>query len=169
MSSPVKKTTWDEYYTTFATVLKHIDKAVLTIKNRQKNLSVYYGFENYKTFLYDIENKAIEQTSKEMKLSDTAIRDRYKVLTMPLPVYTAIEAGEITFTQARFMTAINFCFDNVNDVSVAQEIVDEIKKDIPSDKIKDLVKSKSSKVWNATDIVMQRIMAQHGLNQKSLC
>ena len=167
MTSAVKKTTFEEYRETLTIVLKHIDEAFVHIKNRQKNLSVWKGCENYNSFLRDVEKSALKSTVKELGLGSTTVRDRWRVLTLPASVYCAIEDGEITFSKAKLMTAINFNFNNDADIKVASEIVDEVKSGLTNPKIKEMVSARSSDVWNHSTVVMAQIAEQHDITADS--
>lgn len=169
MASAVKQTTFEEYRLTLATVLNKIDEALTIIKNRQKNLPVWKGFDSFKDFLKDLEKTALKNAAKELEIGSTTVRDRWRVLTLPFPVYAAIEDGDITFSKAKLLTAINFDFDNDNDAEVAYSIVKEVKGGMKVPDIKKLVEEKSPEVWNPSDIVMQRIAEQHGITADTTC
>jgi len=170
MASAVKKTTFEDYQQTLSTVLDNIDKHLIHVKNRQKNLSVWKGFDSFKDFLKDVEKKALRQTVKDLELATSTVRDRWKVLTLPTPVYSAIEDGRISFSKAKPLTAIDFDFENDNDIAVAEEIVKEIEeKKIAIKDIKDLVAEYSPKVWNPSDIIIQRIAEQYGITEDTRC
>jgi len=169
MTSAIKKTTFKEYQETLTTILKYIDEALVRVKNRQKNLSIWKGYGNYNDFLKTIEKGALKETTKEMGLGATTVRDRWRILTLPSPVYCAIEDNEITFSKSKYLTSINFDFENDGDIKVASEIVEEIKTGLTNPKIKDLVASRSAEIWNQSTIIMSRIAEQHGITADSKC
>jgi hypothetical protein len=169
MASAVKKTTFEEYHLTLATILNNIDEALTVIKNRQKNLPVWKGFDSFKDFLKDVEKAALKKSAQDLEIGTTTVRDRWRVLTLPFPVYAAIEDGDITFSKAKLLTAINFDFDNDSDAQVASDIVQEIKGGLKVPEIKKLVEEKSPEVWNPSDIIMQRIAGQHGITADTTC
>ena len=55
------------------------------------------------------------------------------------------------------------------DDRTAQEIVDEIKKDLPNDEIKAIVKNRTKDIWNPSDIRMIKLAEQHGITQSTKC
>ena len=167
MTSAVKHTSFDEYQNTLSVILKEIDDSLMQIKNRQKNFPVWKDYKNYQDFIREVERTALKRAAKELGIGDTTIRDRWHVLTLPTPVYNALESGDISFSKAKFMTAIHFDFENDNDVAVAEEIVVEIKGGLNNPQIKDLVEKKSAQVWNKKDIVVQRLVEQHGMTEES--
>jgi hypothetical protein len=169
MSSAVKKTTFDEYRTTLSTMLKHIDKQLEIIKNRQKNLSVYKDYDNYKEFLRDIERTAVKKTVEELTLGETTVKDRWHVLTLPPAVFFALEQNEISFSKAKLLTTIHFDFNSESDNKVAEQIVNEIKKDLSNDEVKTIVKNRTKDIWNPSDIRMIKIAEQHGITQSTKC
>lgn len=169
MASVVKKTTFDEYYQTLYTMTKHIELQFDEVKNRQKKLLVWKGHDSFKDFLKDIERKAIKATMEELSLSESAIRDRWYVLTLPSCIYFSLEDGSLSFSKAKFLTAINLDAFSDSDCKLAEELVDEIKKGISNDEIKELVKKNINKVWNQLDIVMIRLAEQSGITQSTLC
>lgn len=169
MPSPVKKTTFEEYRQTLATILSYVDKELTVIKNRQKNLLSWKGFDSFKDFLKHIEKFALQHASEDLKISDTTIRDRWHVMCLPLPVYSAMESEEITFSKAKFLTAINFDFENDSDIQVSDSLVEMIKSGLTNPQIKQMVQDHMSKVWNPSDIVMKRIAEQHGINEETKC
>lgn len=169
MALAVNKTMFEEYQQILAAVSKHIDDACTHIKNRQKNLSVWKGFKSYSDFLKDIEKNAFKQAAGDLKMTIATIRNRWQVLTLPAPVYCAIEAGEISFSKVKPLTAIHFDFENENDIEVAAEIVEEIKKGLTAKEIKEVVEAKQSKVWNKSTVVMERLLEQNGITADTKC
>ena len=169
MTSAVKKTTFEEYRQTLELILKHIDKACTLIKNRQKNLSVWKGFDSFNDFLRDMEKDALSSAADELQIARTTIRDRWHILTLPAPVYCAIESGEISFSKAKPLASIHFDFENDDDIYVSHEIVKEIKNGLTIKEIKELVEKKSSEVWNKSTIVMERIAKQNGITADTQC
>jgi hypothetical protein len=101
-------------------------------------------------------------------LGSTTVRDRWKILTLPSPVFCAIELGEISFSKAKPLTSIAFDFESDKDCEICSEIVDKIKDGGKVADIKEAVSEASSKVWNEATIIMQRIAEQHGINEKSV-
>jgi len=169
MASTIKKTTFDEYRLTLSTMLKHIDKQLVLIKSRQKNLSVYKDYDSYKDFLKDMEKIAIKKAMEELSLGETTVKDRWHVLTLPPAVFFALEQGEISFSKAKLLTTIHFDFNSESDNKIAEEIIQEIKKDLSNDEIKAVVKNRAKDVWNPSDIRMIKIAEQHGITQSTKC
>lgn len=169
MVSAIKKTTFDEYYQTLHVMTKHIELQFNEVKNRQKKLLVWKGYDSFKDFLREVEKKAIKTTMEELNLSETAIKDRWQVLTLPSCVYFSLEDGSLSFSKAKILTAINLDAFSDSDCQLAEELVDKIKKGISNDEIKELVKKNINKVWNQLDIIMIRLAEQSGIKQDTLC
>lgn len=163
MAQGIKKISFEEIADTMVTMENKIDSFLTEAKKENKGKKVWYGFPNFKTFLKNIERRAVKETAKKYNLGETTIRERWKILTLPTPVFTALEAGIISLSKARLMTAINFDFENDNDIKIAEKIVEEIKKGISVDEIKTLVTKESSKIWNESDITMFNIAKQNGI------
>lgn len=158
---------FDEYYQVLKMMLDKIDKCLVIIKNRQKNLSVYHGFNSYKEFLKSIEDSAIKSVAKELNLTPSTIKDRWKSLTLPLPVYDALETGKITYSKAKLLTKINFDFENNNDVQISQEIIDYILSGAKISDINIFIEEKSKNIWNESSIIMKRFAEQHSITEQS--
>lgn len=168
MPSAVKKTDFSEYQQTLSVITNFIDKELQTIKGRQKNLPVWHGHKSFKYFLKDLEKKALKNASEEMGLAATTVRDRWSILTLPFPVYAAIEDGDISLSKAKPLTKMNFDFESENDASIAMEIVERIKNEkLSINDIKAMVEEKSSQVWNESTIVVQRVAEQNGVYSDS--
>jgi len=167
MGDKISKITFDEYQNTLSTITKYIESEIQIIKNRQKNLPVIKGFKNFKDFIKTIERRALKSTAEELNLGSTTVRDRWRVLTLPTPVYSAIERGEVSFSKAKLMTPIRFDFNNSQDIDVAEEMIEEIKGGLNNNEIKELVKQNSSRVWNHTSVATERIIEQLGVKEDS--
>jgi len=167
MASTIKKITFDEYYKTFSVILNKVDQEFKLIKDRQKNLLVWKGFDNYKEFLKSIEKRVLKEASVQLDITFATTRDRWRVFTLPTPVYSAMEAGDITFSKAKLLTQINFDFENDDNIQIAEEIVQMIKSGMTNGLIKELVETKSAAAWNISEIVMSNLAKQHDITEKS--
>ena len=126
--NPIHKTTFDELYNTMNTVCKKVDIQFAITRLKNKGNKIYDGFDNYKEFLHHVETTAIREAAKELNLGETTVRDRWKIMSLPLPVYDAIETDTISFSKLKPLTTINFDMENEKDVELAQKIVDEIQR-----------------------------------------
>lgn len=169
MATTIKKAEFGELVDTLISVCHSVDELLLKARQEQKGYMIWNGHKSYKLFLKHIESEAIKKSALELGLGETTVRDRFRVLTLPTPVFLAMESGDITFSKAKNLTAINFDFDDINDVKVAQEIVDEIKKGIAEKDIKEIVKNRSKDVWHQGDIVVHRLAEQNKISEKTLC
>jgi len=169
MPSKIKKATFAELHNTLSVMEKHVDELLKNSKSKMKGKKIWEEFGNYKEFLMHIETEAIKLASKELGLSDSAVRDRWHILTMPHPVYFAIETDSISMSKAKYLTAISWDFDDTKDAEICDKIVNEIKKEISSDEIKELVKKETNNVWHPKHVVLQRLAAQNGITEKEVC
>ena len=162
MASPIKKATFDDLFTTLQAVANNIDRLLQEAKELNKD-KAWSGYPNFKSFLKDVEVKAIKGSAKELNLGDTTVRDRWKVLTLPTPVFDAIESGQFSFSKVKPLVAINFDFENDKDIEVAEEILNELRKGLTAKEIKEVVKEKATQIWNGNDIVVKRLAEQNGI------
>jgi len=169
MATIIKKAEFGELVDTLISVCHSIDELLLKAKEQNKGKSIWNGHKSFKLFLKHIEAEAVKKSAKELGLGETTVRDRFRVLTLPTPVFLAMEAGEITFSKAKHLTAINFDFEDDNDIKIAQEIVDEIKKGISEKEIKEIVKGRSKDVWHQGDIVVHRLAEQNKIGKETTC
>lgn len=169
MASIIKKVEFSELVDTLISVGNSIDELLRQSKVNNKGQVIWNGYKSFKLFLKHIESEAVKKSAKELGLGETTVRDRFRVLTLPCPAYLAMESGDITFSKAKHLTAINFDFEDANDIKIAQEIVDEIKNGISEKEIKELVKARSKEVWHQADIVVYRFAEQNNINEKTLC
>jgi hypothetical protein len=165
----IEKATFEELYNTLLTMEKHVDSLLEKSKSKMKGKKIWEDFGNYKEYLMHIETEAVKLASVELGLSDSAVRDRWHILTMPHPVYYAIETDSISMSKAKYLTAISWDFDDPKDVEICEKIVNEIKNDISSDEIKEMVKKEVNNVWHPKHIVLQRLAAQNGITEKNVC
>jgi len=169
MAQQIKKATFDELYETYDIMCKNIDALLLTAKRNLKPcIKIWHGHPNFKDFLLHIETEAIKKTAVETNLSDTAVRDRWKIMSMPQPVYEALEAGEVTLSKLKPMSSINFDFNNEKDIESAKRLVDAIKQNMPPDELKELIKKEAISCWNPKDIVMIRLAEQNNITEKTI-
>lgn len=169
MATTIKKASFDELQNTLSVMGNKIDTLLQKAKQGKRGKKIWDGFKTYKDFLKHIESVATKEIASELSMGESTIRERWKALTLPDPVYFALEKDEISFSKIKPLTAINFDFEDPNDVKVAQEIVDEIKKNISLEEIKELVKTKAKSIWHSKDIVMERFAEQNGINDKTVC
>ena len=169
MASVINKAEFAELVDTLISVNNSIDTLLLKAKDDNKGKPIWTGHKNFKMFLKHIESEAVKKSSKELELSETATRDRFRVLSLPYPVYSALEENELTFSKAKHLTAINFDFEDPNDVNIAQEIVDQIKTGISEKDIKELVKNRSKEVWHQGDVVVHRLAEQNKIDEQTVC
>ena len=165
----IKKASFDELYNTMNTVCKKIDEQFTKFKIQNKGKKIYDGFANYKEFLHHIETNAIKDTAKELGLGETTVRDRWRIMTLPLPVYNALEYDEVSYSKLKPLTTIVFDIENTKDIELAQKLVDEIKKDIKLDDIKAMVKKEAVNIWNSKDVLMEMFAKQHGVSCSVVC
>ena len=151
------------------TVCKKVDIQFAITRLKNKGNKIYEGFDNYKEFLHHVETTAIREAAKELNLGETTVRDRWKIMSLPLPVYDAIETDTISFSKLKPLTTINFDMENEKDVELAQKIVDEIQKDITLDEIKALVKKESVNIWNSSTVLMEMFAKQNGISATMEC
>jgi len=161
------KTSFSDCQEVLSIVLRYIDEEIQHIKNRQKNLPVWRGYDNYKAFLTEVEKKSLKSAANELGITLKSVKDMWHVMTLPTPVYSAIENDEISFSKAKYLTAINFDFNNESDAKVAGEIVEEIKSGLAIPEIKDIIEKMSVDVWNQSTVVMSSIMSQQGVSADS--
>ena len=169
MASTVKKAPFEELYETFTTVLSSIDTKLDDTKKSKKGKSIWSGHSNYNTFLKQIERQAIKDAAKTLNVSDGTVRERWKVLTLPIPVFSAIEEGEISYSKAKPLTSINFDTESDEDQIVVNELLDAIKEGISVKELKEKVKEESTKIWNHSSITMQNIASHHNLRHDTIC
>lgn len=160
----IKKTSFEDLYNAMSTVCKKIDEQFTEFKKNNKGKKIYYGFLSYKEFLRNIELAAIKETAIELDLGETTVRDRWRIMSLPLPVYSALENNEAPFSRFKPLTNITFDIENDKDTELAQKMVDEIKKDISLDDIKALVKKEAVNIWNSKDILMEMFARQNGVS-----
>lgn len=168
MASAIKKTTFDDLYNTFHSVCQKIDEAFAKAKEN-KGKKIYEGHDNYKDFLRHVELQAIKDTAKEQKLTPDAVRERWKVLTLPFPVYDALERDLISFSKAKLFMHLTLDPDSEKDQATAQNLINAVEKNISVDTIKEMVKKESETIWNETTVVMNMYAGQHGVNAKTVC
>lgn len=166
MAAIIKKAEFSELVDTLISICHSIDELLFKAKEGKKGEKIWQGHKNYKLFLKHIESEAVKKSAKELGLGETTVRDRFRVLSLPYPVYLAMEQNEITFSKAKHLTNINFDFDDLDDVKIAQEIVEEIKKGTSEKEIKELVKNRSKEVWHQGDVVVHRLAEQNGISEQ---
>jgi len=169
MASKIKKATFEELQETLSVMGRHVDETFETYKTKMKGKKIWDGFGSYKEFLLHVESESVKLASSELGLSDTAVRDRWHILTMPFPVYSSIEDDSITMSKAKYMTAISWDFDDTQDIAECDKIVTEIKRGISSEEIKSLVKESMKVVWHPKHVMLERLAAQHGITDKTIC
>ena len=69
----------------------------------------------------------------------------------------------------RLLTAISFDPENPKDAELADKLVNEIKKDLSVDEIKEMVKKESVNIWNSKDVVMEMLAKQNGITHTTIC
>ena len=100
MSSIIKKTTFEDLYNTFSGVLNRIDEILIEAKEKNPD-NVFEGHKNLKMFFQATERQAIKETSVELGISDSSTRERWKVMSLPHPFYSAIELGEVSYSKIK--------------------------------------------------------------------
>ena len=162
MASKVKQAEFDNLHDTLLAVEKSID-AQLDEAIAQNPEKPWDGQANLKSFLKSVERTAIKNAAEELDMSESAVRDRWHILTLPSPVYYALESGEITMSKAKLLTAINWDFESEKESAIAEEIVKEIKRGGSVDSIKAMVTKAGTQVWNSSDITVHNMAKQHGI------
>ena len=162
MASKVKQAEFDSLHDTLLTVEKSID-AQLDEAITQNAEKPWDGQANLKSFLKSVERTAIRSAAEKLDMSESAVRDRWHILTLPSPVYFALESGEITMSKAKLLTTINWDFDNPKEAEIAETIVSEIKRGGSVDSIKAMVTKAGTQIWNSSDITVHNMAKQHGI------
>jgi len=167
--NPIKKASFNELYETFTCVLSKIDELFINYKcvMEEKNNKCIWNdteYNSFDEFIRGVERESIKYTSEKTGLSDTAVRERWKIMTCPLPVWDAIEHGELSLTKAKSLISISLDPFSKHDEEWVGKIIEKIK-DMGCKEIKELVKQESStKIWNKSDIVMIRLAGQHRIS-----
>lgn len=169
MASIIKKLSFDELYPTLEEMCKYIDERFQNAKKGKKGQKIYDGFDNYKEFLIKIESDASKHVAELFGLTSSTIKERWKVLTMPFPVYNALENNELTLSKLKPLMLINWDFDDDKDVEITKKIVVALKKNISPAQLRDLIKEECKDLWHSSTAVMERLAAQNGINSKTLC
>jgi len=155
---------------TLSVVTKEIDNCFERAKsNGEKGKRIWDKYSNFKSFLDAIESDAIKAVSKDLGLSESTIKERWRILTLPSPVYDALEEGSITMSKAKPITATAWDFEDEKDIEIIGKIVDSIKEGFTVEQIKEMVKKESVNVWHSKDIVMERLAKQNHITEKTLC
>ena len=168
MSGAVKKTTFEDLQDTLSIILSRIDELLKESKGHANGKPIWHKQKSFKAYLKKIEKDALKDATELLGLGATTVRDRWKILTLPHPVYSAIESGEISFSKAKPLTSIVFDFESDSDSEVCFELVEYIKQGAKLAEIKEAVSDFSSKVWNESSIIMQRIAEQNGITEDSV-
>lgn len=163
------KISFEELSNTLISVTTKIDAQFAKAKNGEKGERVSKGYDNFKTFLEDIETKAIKETAEETGLTVSVVRERWRVMTLPDPIYSALEKGEIMFSKAKILASTNLDFNDPKDIEIAQKVVDAIKNNVSTDDLKELIKTETKAIWHAKTIVMERLAEQNHISAKTIC
>ena len=170
MAGIIKATSFDDLYSTMTKVERYIDNRFKRLLHRNKGSRIWDGYASWKAFLQDVEKQAIEQASIDLKLAFKTVKDRWKIMTLPLPFYCAIEDGGISFSKLKPVTSVNWDFNNPENNSLAKSIVKEIiEKKMSPKEIRALVAEKCKTVWNESHITVENIATQHRFNENSIC
>ena len=163
------KLSFSEIYPVLDEMCKYIDHRLWKAKRGKKEHKVYEGYGSFKEFLIDIESDAIKFVAEKLKLTSTTVKERWKILTMPMPVYSALESEELNISKLKSLALTNWDFEDPQDVAITQEIVDAIKKDISASELRTLIKEKCKDMWRSSTVVMEHLAQQNGINAKTIC
>jgi len=169
MASAVKKNTFDELYQTFNTTLKHVDELLLSAKKEVDKVAFFKNkiwkdkAPNIKTFFLNIEKEAIDKTAVELSLTEATVRERWRTLMMPFPLYVALEKGDISYTKAKIFA--NYTLDIEKDSKFMANVLNKIKDIKGIKEAKAIVEAEfaSAKLWNESDVAIRYIATQHGI------
>lgn len=167
--SIVKKISFEELYATMDCICKKIDETFTKMKVSKKGKKIYDGYGNYKVFLKSVEAKAIRETATEMGITESAVKERWKIMILPYPVYNALEHDEVCFSKVKPLTSISFDMDSDKDIEIAQKLLNEIKKGVSADEVKKMVKKESVNIWNSQSIMVEKMAEQNGINAEAIC
>ena len=162
MASKVKQAEFDTLHDTLLTVEKSIDTQ-LDEAIAQNPDKPWDGQANIKIFLKSVERTAIKDAAEKLDMSESSVRDRWHILTLPSPAYFALESGEITMSKAKLLTAINWDFNNTKEAEIAEGIVKEIKRGGTVESIKAMVTKAGTQIWNSSDVTVHNMAKQHGM------
>ena len=114
-----------------------------------------------KDFLLATETKVAGEVAKEVGCSAAVAKNRWRVMTLPSPIYDLLEAGEIAFSKAQLASVICFNPETEGHILAAQEIADFMMTEAKNSEIKDFVNEIRQKIWAPSYATLQFIMDQH--------
>jgi hypothetical protein len=118
------------------------------------------GFKSRKEFLSKCEADAIVAVSKELGMAPSLVRDRWKVMTLPMPIYGAMEDGDIPFAKAKLATPLSLDPDDAKSIESAERIAKKMIETDDVEEIKKTVADEAKAVWNPSTAVMGMLMEQ---------
>ena len=169
MSGITKNVSFEELYPVLDEMCKNIDERFEEAKRGKKGQKIHEGYGSFKEFLIGIESDAIKSVASQLGITVATVKERWKTLTMPQPVYEALESGELTFSQLKPLALTSWDADDPQDIAIVQEIVDAIKKDTSPANLRSLIKDKCKDMWRSSTLVMEKIATQHKINAKTVC
>jgi len=116
----------------------------------------------FNSFLDEVENTAIKMVAENKNLKESLVRLRWKILSLPVPIWDAIEKGSLSFTKAKAFISLNLDCMSEKDEQLTEEILNKIS-DMSCSEIKNLIQTESYRVKNAYNATMARIASQHNI------
>ena len=157
------KEKFKELMLTFHTVMSEIDKIFETRKKEVlegKIKTMDHGFKCRKEFLTKVEADAIASAAKSLNSSLGLVRDRWRVITLPMPIFVAMEEGEIAFPKAKLATTLNFSPDDTTSIEAATRIAQKMIGTDDVEEIKKAVAEEARVIWNPSTAVMDLLFNQ---------
>lgn len=162
-SKAKNKEKFKELTVAFETVIAEVDKI---FDGRKKEMidgkikTMEQGFKSRKEFLMKVEADAIATASKMLGSTLAITRDRWRVMTLPMPIFIALEEGEITFPKAKLATALSFDPENTASIDAAARIVQKMIDTDDIEEIKKAVAEEARTIWNPSTAVMDLLFNQ---------
>lgn len=150
-----------EIQESFSMVLRGLDDFFSEREDLLKKGSIStidQGFSSKKEFFLEAESSAIEKAADKLGIKKHIVKERWLVLSFPIPIYDLLERGMITFSKAKL--AMPAHFDPWDDASInaAQKMADVMVSNIGNDEATEIIKKECSQIWNASTIVVERIL-----------
>jgi len=118
------------------------------------------GFRSRKEFLMKCEADAIEAVATDLAMVPHLVKDRWKVMTLPMPIYGAMEDGDIPFSKAKLAVPLNLDPEDTKSIESAERIAKKMLETDDAEEIKAVVSDETKAVWNSSTAVMGMLMAQ---------
>ena len=82
-------------------------------------------------------------------------------MTLPIPLYDALESGDITFSKAKLATVLSFSPEDDDSIEVAENIVEAMKSNRLVADVKAAIQEEGKKIWNPSTAVLESYLHQH--------